>query len=386
MTVTETVTSAAPTSAALEFNVDAQVFKKALAAVKPAIAGRGYRLPVLGGVRLAVDGEDLTVTATDLDLTIVRVLDGIHVDVSGVGPVVLPHKLLHDSVKGKGRVTVSFDGEKATLTTQNGMTTIVPVLPAEEFPKMPEPAAGDTLQRAGNTILLDVKAVAAVLPAVAKGDDIPIIASAFFDGDSIVGTDRYRLHIATVPGADYPNMLVPRPTLAALADTKDGPVRVVTPDKDARDVTFFADSTTWTSRLTEGDFPDYKRLIPQAEPTSVTIDRNVLLAALEAMKPLVPAKNTTPLRIYIKPDKVDLVIVQQDGPGCEMSVPATNEGGDEVEAIGFNVHYLTDIIKSVITGDTVTLSRFADPMRPAVMSEVDAAGRTFTGVLMPVRL
>lgn len=133
-----------------------------------------------------------------------------------------------------------------------------------------------------------------------------------------------------------------------------------------------------TTRLIEGDFPNYRGLIPTNHPNRLTIDRGALLDAVKRVRLM--AQESTPIRLSMSADGLELVAVTQDVGQAHESMQAGYQGEDLT--VAFNPEYLIDGIE-VAPGDEVTLET-VDELKPALLRSVE--DEDFLYLLMPVRV
>jgi len=363
----------------VKFRCERDVLVEALGTAGRAAAGRGTSLPVLSGVRVELSGGRLALTGTDLELTI-----AVEIEVAGDrdGVVVLPGRLASDIVRAlpAGSVEVDVDAEQARISAGRSEFSLR-VLPADEFPRIPEPT--------GEAVTLASAELATALSQVvraASGDDArPILTgvllAAHEGGLRLVATDSYRLAVRDLPGttvlAEGQHVLVPSRALTELARVLAGgdtlSVRL-----GERDASFAVGGTRLTTVLIEGEFPPYERLIPQAQPNRLTVGREALLEAVRRVKLL--AREATPVRLVMSADGLELVAVTQDVGQAHESLDAKHEG--EALTVAFNPEYLLQGIE-VAPGDEVTLETI-DALKPAVMRVPEHP--EFLYLLMPVRV
>ncbi|NNE74125.1 MAG: DNA polymerase III subunit beta, partial [Acidimicrobiales bacterium] len=146
-------------------------------------------------------------------------------------------------------------------------------------------------------------------------------------------------------------------------------------DKDA---TFDVGNVQVTTRLIEGDFPNYRGLIPDNHPNMLTVGREALLDAVRRVRLL--AQEATPVRMIMKENALELVAVTQDVGQAHESLDA-NYDGEEL-TVAFNPEYLLNGIE-VTTGDEITLQT-VDALKPALVRTV--GDDDFVYLLMPVRV
>lgn len=365
----------------MKFRCERDVLVEALGMAGRATASRGGALPVLAGIRTQLVGDMLTLTGHDLELTIsVDIREGVKGTEDGVA--VLPARLVSDVVKSlpAGAVQVEIDGEQARITASRSEFSLR-VFPVDEFPRLPEPA--------GDGVTLDAAELAAalrqVVPAASSDDARPILTGVLVTAEAgglrLVATDSYRLAVRDLPGqsvlAEGQSVLVPSRALNDLTKVLSG-VGELTLRLGERDASFEAGDVRLTTMLIEGDFPNYKGLIPSAHPNRLTVSREALLEGVRRVKLL--AREATPVRLAMTTDGLDLVAVTQDVGQAHESLDAKYEGAELT--VAFNPDYLLQGIE-VLPGDEVLIES-VDSLKPALVKSPEHP--EFLYLLMPVRV
>lgn len=362
----------------MKFRCERDVLLEALSTAGRAVGGRAGNV-ALSGLHLELAGDQLRVTGSDLDLTISQQLT-VAGDTDGV--VVIPSKLIADIVRalGPGAVDVVVDGDEVQVTagrSEFSMRTI----PADDFPRLGSPE--------GDEVTLDAADLSDALKQVVKaasGDDSrPILTGVLLaaegDGLRLVSTDSYRLAVRDLPGTSVlsgdQSVLVPSRALAEL-NRVFGDHETVSLRLGARDASFEVGGTQVVTRLIEGEFPNYRGLIPETYPNELTVNRSELLDAVRRVRLM--AQEATPIRLNMQADTLELVAVTQD-VGQAQEILDASYNGDEL-TVAFNPDYLIDGIE-VTPGEEITLQT-VDPLKPAVMRGADSAD--FLYLLMPVRV
>ncbi|HEY1282069.1 MAG TPA: DNA polymerase III subunit beta [Acidimicrobiales bacterium] len=363
----------------MKFRCERDVLADALATAGRAATGRTGSLPVLSGVRIDLHGDELRVTGTDLELTI-----QVAVTVSGDsdGATVLPARLAADIVRSleTGAVTVEADQDDARISAGRSQFAVRP-LSLDDFPRLPD-AAADAVTLPSATFGEALRQVA----RAASGDESrPILTGVLLaaenDGLRLVATDSYRLAVRDLPGTSVlrtdQKVLVPSRALNELARLLPSSGEV-TLRLGERDATFEIGGARLSTRLIEGEFPNYRQLIPQQYPNRLTVGREPLLDAVRRVKLL--ARDSTPIRLSMSPDALDLTATTQDIGQAAESLDAKYEGAEMV--VAFNPDYLSAGVDAVTT-DEVVLETL-DAMKPAVLRAGEATD--FLYLLMPVRV
>ena len=254
-------------------------------------------------------------------------------------------------------------------------------LPATEFPRPPEPP--------DRAVTLDANALGdalrQVVSAASTDDSRPILTGVLLQAEAgglrLVATDSYRLAVRDLPGTSLldgdQQVLVPSSALRELnrllSTAEEVVVRV-----GERHASFEVGPVRLTTRLIEGEFPNYRGLIPPSHPNRLTVGRDSLLEGVKRVKLL--AKEATPVRLAMADDALELVTINQDIGQAHEQLDAGYEGAELT--VAFNPDYLTAGIE-VCPGDEVTLETI-DSLKPAVLRGV--GHDDFLYLLMPVRV
>ena len=373
----------------MKFRAERDVLLDALAIAARAAATRGGALPALSGVRLEVTGDQLHLAGSDLDLTM-----QVDASVAGItdGVCVIPARLGTDIVRAlePGAVTFGLEAGEAVIAAGRSQFS-VRVLPAEEFLRLPEPS--------GDAVTLDATSLSAalnqVVRAASRDDARPILAGVLMTAEPaglrLVATDSYRLAMRDLPGTTLllqgQHVLVPARALGELGRVLSGAEQVtlrlghdqasfeLRPERPAeRGV----GSVRVTTRLIEGEFPNYRQLVPSGYPNRLVVGKEPLLDAVRRVKLL--AREATPIRMAMRPDGLELTAVTHDVGQAREDLDAKYEGSEMV--VAFNPEFLIDGVEAT-PGDEVVLETL-DALKPATLRPTE--GTDFLYLLMPVRV
>lgn len=349
----------------------------------------------LGGLRLEITGNHLSVVGTDLDLTVHVATEAIGIT---DGVCVAPAKLVTDIVRSlePGAVTIESEAEKVEIGAARSRFSLR-TFPADDFPTLPEPPNPATSLPASEL----AGALRQVVRAASTDDARPLLTGVLIapegNGVRLVATDSYRLAMRDIDGsnafAGTGEILVPARALAELQrlsvlspstrDAADGDGEDKGPQVGLsvgeHDVTFTADSVKVSTRLLDGTYPDYRQLIPAEYPNRLHVGKDSLLDALRRVRLLV-RDNTTPVRLSMRTGGVDMTVVSQEVGDASETVDADFDGTELT--IAFNPTYLIDGVEAV-TGDEVLLET-VDATKPATVRSAEEAN--FRYLLMPVRV
>ena len=363
----------------MKFRCERDVLTDAVSTAGRAAATRGGALPVLSGVRVELVGNHLQLTGSDLDLTI-----SVAISVNGEsdGVAVVPAKLASDIVRSlePGAVTLEVVDEEVRITSGRSDFSLR-LMPADEFPHLAEPT-GDAVTLSGTDI---AEALHQVVPAASADDSRPILTGVLLAAEGpglrLVATDSYRLAVRDLPGtsvlAEGQSVLVPSRALSELIRLL-GETETVTLRLGERDASFELGDTRLTTRLIEGEFPNYRGLIPSHHPNRLTVGREVLLDAVRRVRLM--ARESTPLRMVMKPDGLELLAVTQDVGQAHEALDAKFEGTELT--VAFNPEFLIQGAE-VTPGDEITLETI-DALKPALLRSTESPD--FLYLLMPVRV
>ena len=363
----------------MKFRCEREALAEALSTAGRAATGRTGALPVLSGLRLELVGDRLSITGTDLDLTIQLTLA---VGGESDGGVVLPARLAADIVRsmGAGKVEVSVEGDEVNISGGRSQFSVRP-LSFDDYPKLATPTTSSvTLPSAAVG-----EALRQVVRAASTDEARPILTGVLLTAENgglrMVATDSYRLAVRDladhqVLGADQ-KVLVPGRALNELQRLVGGGEELTMRLGD-RDATFEVGETRLSTRLIEGEFPNYRQLIPASHPNTLTVEREPLLEAIRRVKIL--AKDATPVRLQMGGDTLRLTAITQDVGNASEELDATYEGTELT--VAFNPEYFASGVEAC-SSDSITLSTL-DSLKPAVIRGV--GNDDYLYLLMPVRV
>ena len=349
-----------------------------LGVVARGLSSRGA-VQVLTGILLEVVDERLVLAATDMELSLRASLTG---DVAGDGAVVVPGRLLADLVRllPDDRVTLAYEQGEGVLAISSGSyASRVNVFSAEDFPRLP--SLDVPLHTVDAPVLLGT--IEKVARAASRDESRPVLTGILvhFDGTKLVmaATDSYRLAVKeTGLDAAGPELeaIIPARALQELTRLAAGAESVELGIHENH-VVFSAGDVWLTTRRIDGQFPNYKQLLPESFEAELEIGREQFLEVVR--RAAVLAQRNQPLRLGFAEGELTVSAQTQDVGEAKESLPVEYAG--EALEIGFNPDFLRDGLEAV-SGDTVQL-RLINPLRPAVISSPD---ESFWYLIMPIRL
>lgn len=365
----------------MKFNAVREAILSPLQAVI-GVVERRQTMPVLANVLLSGRGDELSLTATDLEVELVA---KAKVAIQQAGEITLPGRKFLDIVRALpegANVTVAVEGERATVRSGKSRFTLT-TLPATDFPTIEDIKAQQSLSIAQSSLkrLLDKTHF-----SMAQQDVRYYLNGLLLEisGKTVrtVATDGHRLAFceteidSTVSGTQQ--VIVPRKGVLELQRLlgNEGTMDLALGTNHVRaqigDIRF-------TSKLIDGRFPEYGRVIPANPPKQVKADREILRSALQRAAILSNEKYRG-IRLAVK---ANALILQSHNPEQEEAEEEleVNYGGDEVE-IGFNVNYLLDALAAV-DGNEVELG-LTDGSNSCLLTSPSMEGAKY--VVMPMRL
>jgi DNA polymerase-3 subunit beta len=338
---------------------------------------------VLTGILLRADGDGVELAATDMEISLrLRV----EAEVADAGSIVVPGRLLVDIARllPPGEVTIEHRVEEgvARLTCGPASYTLHTFNP-EDFPRLPEidPDAAFEVERSAF-----LETVAKVGRSASRDESRPVLTGVLvrFEGGKLVmaATDSYRLSVKETPLAQGPGReleaIVPARALAELSRiAQAAAVSELRLGVHENQVVFDVDGVVLTARRIDGQFPNYKQLVPEAFEAEADLPRDEFLDVVR--RTALMAQRKSPLRLRFAEGEVTVSAQTQDVGEARESLPVRYTG-DTIE-IGFNADFLRDGLESV-ADDRVRL-RLISPLRPGL---IQGEAEDFLYLIMPIRL
>jgi DNA polymerase III subunit beta len=350
----------------------------ALATVSRGLSTRGT-VQVLSGILLRAEEGKLLLAATDMEISLRASVAGT---IEGDGAVVVPGKLLADLARLLPDETVTLaheEGDGVLSIVSGSHSSRLNVFSAEDFPRLPT-LDGELHTADAGALLATIEKVSR---AASRDESRPVLTGILVElsGGKLVmaATDSYRLAVKETEidaGAAEIEAIIPARALQELARLAAGQdeVRIGLQENH---VVFGAGDVWLTSRRIDGQFPNYKQLLPESFEAELTIERVPLLEVIRRAGVL--AQRNAPLRLRFAEGELTVSAQTQDvGEGRE-SIPI--EYASEPLEIGFNPEFLRDGLEAV-SSDSVQL-KLINPLRPGLVVSPD---ESFWYLIMPIRL
>jgi DNA polymerase-3 subunit beta len=335
---------------------------------------------VLGGIQMRAEGGQLHLAATDMEVSLRATVDA---QVSDEGTVVVPGRLLLDIARSlpDSDVTIEHKPEEAVVVVTSGTANYrLHTYSAEDFPRLPEIDSA-TLHAIERDSL--VETVDRVSRSASRDESRPVLTGILvrFEPGKIVmaATDSYRLAVKETPvDGSLPELeaIIPARALNELSRIASGADEVQLGMQENH-VVFGADGTWLTTRRIDGQFPNYRQLLPEQFEHELTLPRDELLEVVRRVSLM--AQRNSPLRLRFADGELTVSAITQDIGEARESLPAPYNG-DAME-IGFNAEFLRDGLESV-ESDSIRF-KLISPLRPAVL---EGEADDYVYLIMPIRL
>ncbi|MGV3556361.1 MAG: DNA polymerase III subunit beta [Croceibacterium sp.] len=360
------------------------------------VVERRNTIPILSNVLIETSSDGLVrIMATDLDLQVVEGLDAVSVDSEGA-TTVSAHLLFDIARKLPDGSQVSFETADNRMTLKAGRSRFqLPTLPRDDFPTIVEGDLPTSFELPARTL---AELIDRTRFAISTEETRYYLNGIFLhvsDEDANSGgpvlkaaaTDGHRLARFTLPrpaGAEgMPDVIVPRKAVGELRklleESLDGNVQIDLSPSKIRFTLGGEGGVVLTSKLIDGTFPDYSRVIPTANDKLLKLDPKAFYEGVDRVA-TIATERTRAVKMGLEPDKVTLSVTSPDN-GTAAEEIAADYASDGFE-IGFNANYLKDIL-SQIDADTVEL-HLADAGAPTLIRENDKSPALY--VLMPMRV
>lgn len=370
----------------MKATIERAVLLKSLGHVQSVVERRNT-IPILSNVLIeAVDGGGIKLMATDLDLQIVETVEA-KVEQAGA-TTVSAHTLFDIARKLPEGSQVSIAAAEGKMAVNAGRARFnLSTLPRDDFPVIAEGDLPTSFELPAATLreLVDKTRFAISTEETryylngiflhVTDEDQPVLKAA--------ATDGHRLARFTLPRPDgaegMPDIIVPRKCVAELRkmlDELDGTVELAMSDSKIR---FGLGTAVMTSKLIDGTFPDYNRVIPTGNDKLLKIDPRSFEEGVDRVATIATEK-TRAVKMALDTDKITLSVTSPEN-GTASEEVAGQYGSDGFE-IGFNARYLLDILGQV-QGDAIEV-HLADAGAPTLIRENDKANALY--VLMPMRV
>ena len=374
--------------AAMKVTVERAELLKSLGHVHRVVERRNT-IPILANVLMRAEKSGLNLKATDLDL---EVIETIAAEVAPGGSTTVPAHMFYEIVRKLpegSQVVLEASGDRAVMAIRAGRSRFtLQTLPESDFPDL---AAGDMTHKfkiPANELkrLLDKTHFAISTEETRyylNGIYLHIAGSGKNTTLRAVATDGHRLaqaELAVPAGANgMPGIIIPRKTVNEVQRLVEGSDAGVGIEVSSAKIRFTLGDVVLTSKLIDGTFPDYGRVIPSGNDKLLTVDKKDFEAAVDRVS-TVSSERGRAVKLSLSSGRLVLSVTNPDSGSATEEIEVDYDG-DPID-IGLNSRYLLDIA-SQLDGE-VALLKLADPGSPTLIEDKDAKGALY--VLMPMRV
>jgi len=351
------------------------------------IVERKNTIPILANVLMDAKGEQVSFLATDLE---VGLRSKCAATVSKSGSITLPAKKFFEIVKSLPETDIRIAEDKGGVKiAADRFDSRMQTLPREDFPTLPESGTTTTAMLPRSA----VKEMVAKTQFAITGEDTRFFLNgALFvlrpDEMSLVATDGHRLALVTVPrdgkakkDAEESKAILPKKTLGELGRLLSEGEGDINYERGENHLFFDVGGRLLISRMIDGQFPAYERVIPKGNDKHIEFERDRLTNAVKRVA-LLSNERSRAVKIQVDKGKVDVTSSSPDIGEAKETLPVEYTGG--AMQICFNAQYVLDFLSAVAT-DVVSLD-LKDEVSQAVMKPVGAEGYDYTYVIMPMRV
>jgi DNA polymerase III subunit beta len=353
------------------------------------VVERRTTIPILSNVLLQAQGSLLRLKATDLDL---EITESVPADVSMSGGTTLPAHVLYDIVRklpDGSQISLEGGGDNGQFTLRSGRSRFqLQSLPESDFPDLKT----DDLSHRFSLGAVDLKRLLDKTQFAISTEETRYYLNGIFmhvidvEGRPMlraVATDGHRLARVEAPApagsAGMPGVIVPRKAVAELQRLVEDPASEVAVEMSTTKARFSLGGVVLTSKLIDGTFPDYGRVIPTNNEKRLIVERAVFAEAVDRVS-TISSERGRAVKLSLSEGKLTLSVNNPDSGSAFEELEADYDAAPL--EIGFNARYLLDITTQ-LDSDTA-LFKLAEPGSPTVIQDRDGAAALY--VLMPMRV
>ena len=353
------------------------------------VVERRNTIPILSNVLIQTSDDGIRLTATDLDI---EIIETVAADVIAKGATTVPAHMLYEIVRKQpdgAQLEFEQGPDEGRLSINAGRSKFsLQALPPEDFPDLKAGSMSHSFAMPAG----DLKAFIEKTRFAISTEETRYYLNGIYlhhvedNGESVlraVATDGHRLaqvQLACPPGAEgIPGIIIPRKAVVELAKLLEDVDSSVDVSLSSGKIRFAPGGLVLTSKLIDGTFPDYERVIPRANNQLLELDTRQFAQAVDRVS-TISAEKGRAVKLNIAPDRVVLSVNSPDAGSAEEEISASYQG-DTID-IGFNSRYLLDITAQ-FKGESTSLL-LADSGAPTILRDV--SDETALYVLMPMRV
>jgi DNA polymerase-3 subunit beta len=377
----------------MKLTIERAALLKALGHVQSVVERRNT-IPILSNVLLSATGGHVAFSATDLDM---EIADSSPAQVESPGQITAPAHTLYEIVRKLPEgadVSLSYTSEDPRLMVNAGRSRFnLPVLPAGDFPMMSSEGLSDPAEiDTGDLIRLIDKTRFAISTEETRyylnGLYLHAVVEDGVTKLRAVATDGRRLALAEMPAPEgfsgAPGVIIPRKTIGEARRLMDDAGEVVTLGVSAQKIRFGFGHAAMTSKVIDGSFPPYERVIPRDNKRLMTLDKALFASAVDRVA-TISTEQSRAVKLSVESGRMTLTVRNMDAGQAVEELEVDYEG--EPFEIGFNARYILDVTGQI--GGEIAEFRFAEHAGGATVLDptlvLDPTDPGVQYVLMPLR-
>ena len=367
----------------MKFSCNQQILSKALNTVSKAVTSR-TTIPILKGILLEVDDSNvLTLSASDLDLSIEK---RINISAEEPGSVVVSAKLFSDIIRKLPNEEIQIEEQENNVIVIKCLASEFTIVgqPADEFPNIGEINEEKKLSLEKDILKEMIKKTSfAASIDESKGIIVGVLVEMEEESLNMVALDGFRMAITreVMKNEEKKKIIIAARILNEIN-------KIISENEDSKDIylildekkaVFLLDETKIVLRLLEGDFIKYNDILPKEHKTRVVVNRNEMLGSIERASLLAKEGKNNLIKLSIFRDKIIITSRSEEG-NVKEEVFIEKEGVDL--DIGFNSKYILDVLKAI--SDESLVKEFNTSVSPCMIKPLE--GREFEYLVLPVRI
>ena len=344
------------------------------------------QLPILGNILLSTQKSKIYISSTNLEIS-ASVQVGAKIEKEG--EISVPAKVISELVANLPRETVELMAEKEQLKVSvSGFSSTILGMNSADFPKIPNTINKEKALSFSQEEL--VKALGQVLFATSTDETRPVLTGILFlfgkNSLSLVATDGFRLSRKTLilksGKTDTDNVVIPKGVLSELIRTtaEGGEILFDVQEKE-KQVIFGVGNVILTSRLLEGEYPDFEKIIPKSSSVKVLLDKEEFARAVK-LASIFARESANIVKIKVMKDSVNVSAESSAAGSQETKVDAKVESGEKNFEIAFNYRFVEEFLHSV-AGEEVKME-FSGVSAAGVFT--DTSDSSYLHLIMPVKV
>lgn len=342
------------------------------------------QLPVLANILFKTQNNKLLLSATNLETSIAI---NVGAKVMSEGDITVPARIITEIISNldPGQINLEVKKEILNIKTSN-FESVITGLNSSDFPKIPTETRVDSFKISSNDFL---NALSSILFAVSQDETRPVLTGVLIiiaKGNlAMVATDGFRLSqkkIKIQTTKDEKRFIVPKGILAELSRISESEDIVFSYKKTDNQLVIGLDDLVLSSRIIEGDFPDFERIIPKETKIRIHLDKSGFLRAVK-LAGVFARDSANVVKIIVSKDLLEITAESSKSGSQKNQLEAKIEGDlQDSFTIAFNYRFVEDFLNAV-KGEDVRLE-FSDSNAPALF--LDEKDPNFIHIIMPVRL